>query len=418
MVEVTVPYGVPYGLKQLKFELASSWDLTVLASPRDLAGVPNPSVTIREALDGPHSGRNLAEIARRGRRVAILVDDMSRPTPCRLILPVLLKKLKGLGVDEGDVHIFVGRGLHPSPVRRDLERKIGVEILDRFETSIHDADGALRRLGETSLGTLVSINESVSRCDLKIGLGTVMPHELAGFTGGAGIVLPGVSGRETINHNHSLVGRFTPEFGRIEGNLIRMDMEEAAEMAGLDLIVNTVLNKNDEIIKVVVGDPVEAHRSGVRYSEEVFGVKFGGLVDVAISGSHPRDETFGRAMKAIFPADLVTRPGGTIVLVAPCYGGVSFSKEVKEMLISNLSISSLLSLLRRGELPGESCVLYLFANVKKRKRIVVVSDGISKETVEKMGLEYASTVEEALLMAGGSGRVAVLPYGSITLPLP
>jgi nickel-dependent lactate racemase len=332
-------------------------------------------------------------------------------------LPVLLRELVRCGIAEEDVQILVGRGLHPSMSRRDLERKVGVEILERFEVAVHDADGALRPLGKTSLGTHVSVNESVALCGLKIGLGTIMPHELAGYTGGAGIILPGVSGRETIDQNHRLISRFAPAFGRVEGNLIRLDMEEAAEMAGLDLVINTILNKNDEVVKVVAGDPIQAHRCGVRYSEETFGVRFSGLVDVAISGSHPRDETFGRAMKALFPADLVTRSGGTIVLVAPCYSGVSYSKEVQEMLMGNLSISSLLSLLNRGELPGESCVLYLFAKVKQRKRIIVVSDGLSRETVEKMGLEHARTVEEALTMVGGGGEVAVLPYGSITLPL-
>jgi nickel-dependent lactate racemase len=417
MVEITIPYGIPHGLRQLKLELPSMWDLVMLASTKDLDGVPDPSEAVQRALIEPRSGPKLSEVARPEEKVAILVDDKSRPTPCGVILPVLLEELARCGVAEKDVQIFVGRGLHPSMSKRDLERKVGAGILERFEVTVHDADGALRPLGKTSLGTRVSVNESVALCGLKIGLGTIMPHELAGYTGGAGIILPGVSGRETINQNHRLISRFTPTFGRVEGNLIRRDMEEAAEMAGLDLIINTILNKNDEVVKVVAGDPVQAHRGGVRYSEETFGVKFSGPVDVAISGSHPRDETFGRAMKAIFPADLVTRSRGTIVLVAPCYSGVSYSKEVEEMLMGNLSISSLLSLLNRGELPGESCVLYLFAKVKERKRIIVVSDGLSRETVERMGLEHARTVGEALALAGGGGEVAVLPYGSITLPL-
>jgi len=417
MVEITIPYGIPHGLRQLKFELSSSWSLVSLASPKDLVGVSDPSEAVRRALAEPRSGPELSEVACPGVKVAILVDDKSRPTPCGLILQVLLGELVRYGIAEKDVQILVGRGLHPPMDKRDLERKVGAEILERFKVAVHDANGALRPLGKTSLGTHVKVNESVALCGLKIGLGTIMPHELAGYTGGAGIILPGISGRETINQNHRLISRFAPAFGKVEGNLIRLDMEEAAEMAGLNLIINTILNKNDEVVKVVAGDPVQAHRGGVRYSEEAFGVRFSGLVDVAISGSHPRDETFGRAMKAIFPADLVTRPKGTIVLVTPCYSGVSYSKEVEEMLMGNLSISSLLSLLNRGELPGESCVLYLFAKVKQRKRIIVVSDGLSRETVERMGLEHARTVEEALALAGGGGEAAVLPYGSITLPL-
>ena len=57
-------------------------------------------------------------------------------------------------------------------------------------------------LGKTSRATRVFVNSEVAKCDLKIGIGSIVPHLYTGFGGGAKILLPGVCSMETIEANH------------------------------------------------------------------------------------------------------------------------------------------------------------------------------------------------------------------------
>lgn len=93
-------------------------------------------------------------------------------------------------------------------------------------------------------------------CDLKIGIGGIVPHYTAGFGGGAKIMIPGGASIKRLLANHQRVGgRSVPTenhnlgqlhlsfcFGSVEQNAFRLDMEDAAQMAELDKIVNVVMN--------------------------------------------------------------------------------------------------------------------------------------------------------------------------------
>jgi nickel-dependent lactate racemase len=296
--------------------------------------------------------------------------------------------------------------------------KLGKNVLERVAVIDHDPDKDLIKVGKTPQNVEVFINKNVVEADLKIGVGSVTPHELAGFTGGAGIVIPGVAGRRTINQNHSLVKLFKAEFGKIEENLIRKDMEDAARLLGLDFLVNATLDINEQIVEVFAGDVVKAAHKAIESAKTLYGVPIDKKADVVIASSHPKDATFGKSMKAIFAASLAVKPNGVIIHVAPCWDGLSHSEIFEKMLLDNPEPKTLFKMLDRGQLPGESCVLYLFSLVKNKLRIIVVTDGIEKEVVEKMGLEYASSLETAISNVGKEkADCIVLPWGAVSLPL-
>ncbi|MBS7270419.1 MAG: nickel-dependent lactate racemase [Candidatus Freyarchaeota archaeon] len=409
---------IPYGEKQIKFRIPSNWNLLGVLSPK----VTNKRLDSYEAVLGavrnPVDAEKLYSIAQRKGDAVILSDDNARPTPSNLIIPPLLDELNRAGIPDRKITVIIGVGLHEHLNERDLEKKLGKAVLERVNVLNHDPDNNLTHIGKTPQGVEILINKKVVEAELKIGIGSVTPHELMGFTGGAGIIIPGVAGRQTINQNHSLVKLFKAEFGKIEGNLIRKDSEDAARLLGLDMIVNVTMDVNENIYDVFAGNVVIAHQKAVEQAKKIYGVHLEKKVDVVIASSHPKDATFGKSMKAIFAASLAVKPDGAIIHVAPCWDGLSHSEVFEKMLLDNPKPKALFKMLDQGKLPGESCVLYLYSLVKSKHRIIVVTDGIEKETIEKIGLEHAEDLEAAIEKTGKQNAdCVILPWGAVTLPL-
>jgi Uncharacterized conserved protein len=226
----------------------------------------------------------------------ILVDDWTRPTPAYKVIKFVLKELKEAEVREDNISFIVARGTHRKPTKTELEDKLGKDIVKKYSVSVHDCDRDLVFLVyKSSRGTPVWVNRKLVEADVKISIGTVIPHPLAGYGGGAKIILPGVSGRETINYNHSLVYDARVRVGAVDGNPIREDMEEVAEKVGLNFSVNLILDERRRIVKAFCGDFVEAHRECVREYEKIYGVSVDEQADILVLGSCPRDATFGHA---------------------------------------------------------------------------------------------------------------------------
>jgi nickel-dependent lactate racemase len=401
----------------LAFDLPLHWKLLGQFSPPDIDRSPPLEKLLSHALENLIACPNLETLVRHKKEVVIISDDKSRPTPANLLLPPLLDTLNGLGIPDESIKIIVGRGLHPTLTEHELREKFGLKVIGRVKIYDHDPRKNLTFIGKTPYGTHVSVNSLVAKADLKIGLGCIMPHELAGYTGGSGIVIPGVAGQETINQNHCLVGTFDPEFGKIEGNTIREDMEEAARLLRLDLIVNAILTPKNEIVKLIAGDPIKAHHLGVSWAKQIYGVKIPKKADIVITGSSPNGGTFGKAMKALFAAQLALKKEGTIIFLASCREGISSSAIFRNMLLQNPSSELLFQLIERGELPGESCVLYLFSKIKQH-RIIVVTTDLPQTQIEQMGLEFAPTLLEAMqCIPYKSPDVIIFPKGTTTLPL-
>lgn len=409
---------IPYDKKEISFSLPNNWNILGVLSPKVNNKQLDPYKSVLKAVRNPIGTESLHDIAHRKSNAVIISDDKARPTPSHLIIPPILDELNQAGIPDEKIIVIIGRGLHESLNEKELEVKLGRNVLERVAVIDHDPDQDLINVGKTPQNVEVFINKNVVKADLKIGIGSVTPHELAGFTGGAGIVIPGVAGRRTINQNHSLVKLFKAEFGKIEENLIRKDMEDAARLLGLDFLVNVTLDINEQIVDVFAGDVVKAHYKAIESAKSIYGVYINKKADVVIASSHPKDATFGKSMKSIFVASLAVKQNGVIIHVAPCWDGLSHSEIFEKMLLDNPEPKTLFKMLDRGQLPGESCVLYLFSLVKNKLRIIVVTDGIEKEVIEKMGLEYASSIEIAIRNAGKEkADCIVLPWGAVSLPL-
>jgi len=337
---VRIPWGSWFGDTEVTLEFPGSWDVG-FHPPADGPDIGEEG--IRRAFANPIGTPRISDLARGKRSAVIVVDDLSRPTPAYRVLPTYLDELAAGGIDRDHVLIIIGVACHRQLIREDMEKKLGREVLETVQVKNHFAWDNCAYLGVTSRGTPVHVNRDFLAAELKLTLGGITPHGGPGFGGGAKLVLPGVAGIETSHANHR-----PPEAGgpgkrgvnRVDDNEQRLDMEEAARMAGLDAIVNTVINSRRGIAGLFVGDMVAAHRAGVEFARKVFATKVPANVDVGVFNAYPKDTEFVQAGMAFNVWQNTRRPivreGGTIVLCTASSEGYGFhSLHGPSMRLSN-----------------------------------------------------------------------------------
>ncbi|HEX6183623.1 MAG TPA: lactate racemase domain-containing protein [Pyrinomonadaceae bacterium] len=218
----------------------------------------------------PYGAPNLRDAVRPTDRVLVLVDDATRGTPIPRLLKRVAGELRAAGVSDRQIRLLTAQGTHRRMSEDELRQKLG-EFYGRFETYQHDwlDESSLHEFGRTSDGTRVTANRLLSEADFVIGLGSIVPHRVKGFSGGAKVAFPGVSGREVQEKSQWEASQRTAEavMGVAE-NPMRLRIEEAARLVGLNYIANVVTDADKRIVGCFVGDVVEAHRAGCKLSRE------------------------------------------------------------------------------------------------------------------------------------------------------
>jgi hypothetical protein len=157
---------------------------------------------VRRALEAPVAGPSLRELARGRKDACVAVEDGTRPSRLAEILPEMLQVLHDAGIPRERTRIVVGSGGHAPMDRPMLVRKLGRRVVDGYAVANHNPYEDLVDLGRSPRGIPIHLNRTFHEADLKIAAGSVLPHPYAGFGGGAKIVLPGLSGIETLEANH------------------------------------------------------------------------------------------------------------------------------------------------------------------------------------------------------------------------
>ncbi len=307
--------------RDLRLDFPEEWDLVECR----MAGHDFPPLSdagLRKAFANPIGTPRIRDLARGKKKVVILFDDLDRPTPADRIIPYVLRELEDGGV-RGDMIRFVcAPGCHRPLIREEMVKKLGREVVEKYSVFNHNIYENLVHMGTTSWGTPVIINREVAGCDLKIGIGCLIPHFSAGYGGGAKILLPGVASIETIAENHIKIPQKYPSLvglGKVIHNPMRLDMEEAARLAGLDIVVDVVTNQHNEILGAFVGDVVEEHRAGVKFARSVYTTESPGKCDLLVLNTYPVSEAPG---KVFWAAKESLREGGDVVLIWQSVDGI------------------------------------------------------------------------------------------------
>lgn len=396
-------------------------NLVVSAIPKEASAMKDETKAVKEALDGPIGTDRLHNIVNAEDTVAILSDCFFRPTPSYILIPPIVAELNEAGISDENITIVWAKGSHPEPTKQDLERKLGRETLERFKVVIHHPDDykRLTYVGVSSFGTPIIINKAVAEADVKIGLGNVVSHYSMGFGGGAKIILPGVSSYASIMHNHSMMMSPLSRPGNIKAPS-RQDIEEIARIVGLDFIVNTVLNRQNRIVKVFAGDLIKAHREAVKLTTQIYGVELSEKADVTlVTPGNPYNRAFRQGEKALIVASVVTKDGGTIIYASSHPDGID--PVIVNTLEQTRSLGELMVRIEERIDFYNLLPAYRIARVLLSQNVTIVSDGIKPEDMHRMGATYEKSIEQALQMAmekhGNEARIIALPYGAITLPV-
>ena len=304
-----------YGDRLLELGLPADWEVTV-----HLPATPDPLTddAIRDALRAPVGQSELATLAAGRRRVAIVVDDLTRPTPVDRILPRVVDELARAGVQDAAITVLIGTGTH-GPSRAGPERKVGSELARRLRIEIHDDRRGCVRVGTTSFGSPVVANRRVVEADLVIGIGGIYPQHTVGFGGGAKIVL-GVLGRRSIERLHF---RHEGVGGRHDlVSSFRQDVTEMATMVGLEVSIGAMVDARRQLVWLRSGDPGQYFADACAEAIRRFGAPMPGDADVVISNAYPMDlsATFVRS-KGIVPL-VHAKAGASRVLIGAASEGL------------------------------------------------------------------------------------------------
>ncbi len=380
--------------------------------------------TLRDALRNPIGCPSLADRVRGLDTAAILVPGKDRVAGADTYVSVILDELNAGGISDGNIEVTLATGTHARHSDEDIAAILGPEAFARVNWRRHDAndDSELRCLGTTSRGTEVWMDKAVLAADIKILTGRIIPHYFAGFGGGRKALLPGVAGLRTILHNHSLTldpgGEGIHPNVRpcgLEGNPVHLDMVESAQMVENTFVVNTVLDVEDKLLAAFAGELLAAHEAGCRAVESWFHVTLPAPLDVMIAGAggSPYDCDFIQALKTPFDVREAIRPGGALLWVGECLGGIKKGFEdwagVECLQTLNAAVRS------NYNLAGHNSIL--LRQLSRELNVAFWSE-LPDAMVRGLGLHPVQSLEEGLEWLSGmftdDFRYGVVPYANVT----
>jgi nickel-dependent lactate racemase len=437
MSEVRNAQRIPWGKDGwLEFNLPEKWQIIGSYTPAELEPLPDIASSLDAALSNPTGSPPLTQAAAGRESIAIIVDDISRPTPAHLLMGRILDHLEKAGVDLNRVTLVAAPGLHRVMEHEDMLKKVGSDALEKVQWISHDSRDAanLVDLGRTDRGTPVLINRTAAEADLRILVGTIEPHPHAGFGGGFKNILPGVAGVDSIARNHAICA--DPKYFFLlgsdpESNPMRSDLEQAAGMLkGDTFIVNTVLNSAMQVVGIVAGHPIKAHREGVKLARKVFGVNIPCQADVVITDSFPMDIDLRQGVKAAANVLYAARPGGIILAVLRCEEGLG-NMRVPQLRLSGLPafiwkpliwIMSLI--ITRAAAPGvspeERFSTYFMLRALLRNRMFIYAPAIADQVQGMLpGVKIFGDISSALDAAAKlrpRAGVIIFPHGGAIYP--
>ena len=370
------------------------------------------------ALENPIGSPRLRDIVKPGEKIAIITSDITRPMPTYKVMPALLDELAAAGVDFKDVTLVFALGSHRKQSSEEQKRLAGDVAYGKINVVDSDPEDCVH-MGVTANGTPVDITRVVAEADRRIALGNIEFHYFAGYSGGYKAVMPGVSTPAAIQSNHKLMIRPESCAGRLEGNPVREDIEEAGRICGLDFILNVVLDEHKNIVKVVCGDPVKAHRVGAAFLDKLYTKEIDCGADIVIvsQGGAPKDLNLYQTQKALDNSKHAVKDGGIIILIGSCAEGYG-EHTFEDWMLNSESPDDLVNKIRRNFVLGGHKAAAI-GMVLQRADIYLVSDmdpALVQRSFMKPYSSAQQAFDDALAKLGDNADVITMPYGGSVLP--
>lgn len=416
--------NLAYGKKGLCVALPDDLNMEIHA-PKYAQGLGDQAEAVRNALRCPIRAKPLKELVSASDTVAIVCNDITRPTPYNIILSVLLNELGHVPDDQ--IMLFIATGTHRGNTEAELREMLGTEVVDRFRIIQNDAaDGNSHTLvGTTTGGNDVWMHSQYVKCDVRILTGFIEPHFFAGFSGGGKACMPGLALLDTVLKNHSPQNIDHPmaTWGVTRGNPVWEEIREAALMVQPGFLLNVTLNRDKQITAVFAGDLEEAHAQGCRFAKASAMVPVKEPYDIVITSNsgYPLDLNLYQSVKGMSAAAQVVKDGGSVIIAADCWDGIPQHGQYGRLLREAESPASLLEVIHRANLMRQDVwQAQIHARICQKADVYFYSENLSDEQIESAWLtpchSIESTVDELLTKYGRDASICVLPEGPQTIP--
>ena len=392
---------------------------------RQAEPLADPVEAVRRCLADPIESPPLLELARGRRNACVVISDITRPVPNETILTPLLATLEQAGIARENILILVATGLHRPNEGEALVEMVGRRIAEQYRIENHHGTRLDEHtyLGESPRGVPVWIDRRYVEADLKITTGLIEPHLMAGYSGGRKLICPGLAALETVRvwHGPDFLEHPRADCGLLDGNPVHEENTWIARRAGCDFIVNAIIDDARRPLHFVAGDMEAAFYRGVDFVRDVVTATVPHPVDVVVTSSagYPLDTTFYQAVKGLVGALPIVKQGGTIIMAASLSEGIG-SPEFRRLFEENDSLEGFVErILGKDYFVMDQWQLEELAKVRRKARVVVVSDGLPRETIDRLFVESAESVEQAIAESlahyGQQAELAVIPKGPYVL---
>ncbi len=414
-----------YGKTGLEVELPDLNTKAILGL-KPSAPLDNPAGAISHALRHPIATPSLADIARGRRDACIVLCDITRPVPNKLLLPLILETLHRAGIPKERVTLLIATGTHRPNWGDELQALVGSDIAGSYPVVNHDSKdlSAHRFLGTSPNGVPIWIDKTYTDADLRITVGLIEPHFMAGFSGGRKLIMPGVAAFRTIQRWHC------PRFlehplatnGSVSGNPVHEESLAIAKCVRPDFIVDVTLDEANRTTGVFAGDLERAWLTGVEFAGKHVRAPITELADIVVTtcAGYPLDLTFYQAVKGMVGALPAVKRGGTIIIASECAEGVG-SPDFAQALRETDDLEAFVRYISQPEVfvPEEWEVEEL-AKAVRHAEVICVAGGIPAETLSDCFTTPAESVEEGVRMAlakhGENASIYVIPRGPYVIP--
>ncbi len=403
------------GKETIQLELPDS---ALLIENKPAKALTDPEAAVRNALLHPIGTAPLGEIARGRKNACIVISDITRPVPNKIILPPLLRTLQESGIPAEKITILIATGMHRPNLGDELESMVGREIMDNYKIVNHYCQkvAEYREIARIE-GAPIEINTHYLDADLKILTGLIEPHFYAGFSGSRKSILPGISSFQTMKfmHSYKVIDQLQEANCRLENNIFHQYAMQVAELAGVDFILNVVINQERQVAGVFAGHHDLAHREGcalvAKHSVAILEEK----VDLVVTsaGGYPLDATFYQVSKCLIAARDILKEKGTILVACGCAEGLG-SEEFCTIMRTNRTPGDFDS--HHGNpdnfVIDQWCAQNIYQTLAHAGKIYIYSPGLSREDVDRFqGIKIDDCQATVNDLLKSHKKVAVIPDG-------
>ncbi len=422
---------IPFGEDTLSFSLPDGVTARVVTSAQP-PPVADPVALIESALDAPQGSPTLDQLVGsiNPRRVCIAFTDATRACPDHLLVPAILRRLDAAGVPASAVTLLCAVGLHRGSTQSERRAKLGDAVVDGYCIVDHDARDQSHtvHIGHTADAIPLTVNRLAHEADLLIATGIVEPHQYAGYSGGAKTVSVGCGGEQTIaaTHGPAMLDQPGVRLGRVEGNPFQDAVRQVAVQVGLQFVINVVQDESQRILEVAAGAPATVHDYLVAFARQALEIHIPHQVDLAVAGvGAPKDANLYQASRAItylqLTANPAVRPGGILILPAPCPEGVGEGVGEQRFLAALRDapdVPAMLGHMRTHGYPPGAQRAFVVGQVLVNNEVIVVG-AQDPQVVRDCKMLPAETMQHAFEMAtrklGKPLNVLIVPHALQTL---